>query len=182
MSLESTLWLVLVAFMIHDFEEIVFLPRWCGALPSSARRRIPPFMLRSLPSTAAQGSEGFAFQVWILFALIALSVLGCVELHLYTLIAAMALIAAAHGVGHCVQALVLRSYIPAVATAIPATAYWIYAVYALAARGLVRWEFLPWACLGVLAVGLPAFIGVKLLANRVFKQSGESKSEARPRG
>jgi hypothetical protein len=178
MSTASTMWLVLVAYMIHDFEEIVFLPRWCGALPSGARPRIPPFMLRSLGSTAAQGAEGFAFQVWILFALIALFTLACVELHLYTLMAAMALVAAAHGVGHCVQALVLRSYIPAVATAIPATAYWIYAVNALAARGLVRWESLPWACLGILAVGLPAFIGVKLFANRVFRQSGASKSEA----
>lgn len=66
MSTESTMWLVLVAYMIHDFEEIIFLPRWCRTLPPRARRRIPPFILRSLESTAAQGSAGFAFQVWFL--------------------------------------------------------------------------------------------------------------------
>lgn len=178
MSVESTMWLGLVAFMIHDFEEIIFIPRWSRSMSIRAGGRIPRSFEKVLSSTAAQGAEGFAFQVWILFAMVSVIILACVEFHLYTLFIAFALIGAVHGIGHCLQALFLRMYVPAVGTAIPASAYWVFAAHALAVRGLIHWEALPLNCLALGGIMLPAFIGIKILANRIFSGSPASVPNA----
>lgn len=119
-------WLLPILFMVHDFEEIIFLRAWFHRHRSVLSERIPRFAGRILPHMEQTSVPAFVLGVAEEFILISgvtvLSVVFDCDVVWFGVFFALSL----HLVIHILQAAVLRSYVPSLATSIALLPYCVY--------------------------------------------------------
>ena len=156
MSTESIMWLFPIVFMIHEFEEIIFLPRWLR------RNRLfiskNPQMADNLDSWDLS-TTAFAAVVLDEYILLAAITLVCVEYRMYSLFAAVTIGYLIHVCIHVGQALFLQRYIPAVGSGVFTAAYNCFSLYYLNMLQLLNWNSV--AFLSPLVI---LFIGLNLVS------------------
>ena len=114
MSRDTIVWLSVVLFMVHEFEEIIFIRPWLSRFrddPRARRQAFWGFRSFSTPTLAAM-----IFEEFVLFSLIAL--VSVVTGYL-PLIAGFLIPYALHLLGHVLEALRLRMRTPSAVTAAP---------------------------------------------------------------
>ncbi|WP_215830050.1 HXXEE domain-containing protein [Pelorhabdus rhamnosifermentans] len=140
MSIESMMWLFPIVFMIHEFEEIIFLPRWMKKNSIDLHKKIPHIAQKMVLRLEALSTAAFAVAVFEEFILLSVLTLFCVEGGLYSLFAAVTIGYLVHVVIHLAQAMFLRRYIPAVGTGLFTGVYSIFSLYYLHLLGLLNWN------------------------------------------
>jgi hypothetical protein len=169
MSRDTIVWLSVVLFMVHEFEEIIFIRPWLSRFrddPRARRQAFWGFRSFSTPTLAAM-----IFEEFVLFSLIAL--VSVVTGYL-PLIAGFLIPYALHLLGHVLEALRLRMRTPSAVTAALTLPWYGYAIWALASGGRA-WEAIAWA------VGLSLVISANFdliyrlrprLERRLFPEGG----------
>lgn len=126
-TFDHIVYLLPIVFMLHEFEEIVFLKPWLERNEAWIRRKFPRFE-KALAGTASLSPAAFALIVAEEFILVSLATLAALVFHIYYPWLAVLLAFSLHTVVHLVQGLVLRRHIPVIATSILALAYGIWGV------------------------------------------------------
>lgn len=122
LTTRTLIWLFPIAFMLHDFEEVILGEPWlkknAGEVLARLPRRVPAFLTRQIRDVFAKSAGEFALSVGLIFALVSLSAFLALEAGQY----AFFLLASGgfflHGFMHVGQAVLLRRYVPAVITSL----------------------------------------------------------------
>jgi hypothetical protein len=123
MHTNTLIWLFLVVFIVHDFEEIIMMAPWMRKNRAELERRWPRLAPRMLAVTGGLSTPAFALAVCVLFIAIAAATVAVVEFQLYALWGAMLLVFMLHFVMHIAQWIILRRYVPVIITSLPGTVY-----------------------------------------------------------
>ncbi len=122
LTTQTLIWLFPIAFMFHDFEEVILREPWlkknAGDVLARLPRGVPAFLRKQIRAVFAETAGEFAFPVGLAFALASFSAFLALEYGQY----AFFLLASGgfflHGFMHVGQALLLRRYVPAVITSL----------------------------------------------------------------
>ncbi|MEW9702184.1 HXXEE domain-containing protein [Paenibacillus sp. SI8] len=167
-SLHSLIWLFIVTFMIHDFEEIIFVERWMNKNHASARLALPKPLRRRFDSFRNITSSQFAVAVALEFIIFIPTTIMAADFHYFLLFIGFNAILLIHVFTHLFQVFFLRMYTPGVVTAVFVTLpYSVYLFYRLAEIGVLNWSLF----LNSLNVGLillPLVIFGHIIAKRII--------------
>ena len=164
MNIDTVIWLLPAVFMVHDFEEIIFMKAWLNRNASRLRTRFPRIASRIIPHLESLSTEAFALCVAEEFILLCLAVLLMAENGWYSAFAGLVLAYGAHLIVHLVQALAFRSYIPAVLMSLLTAPYCFWALFSC--RHLIVWtEAIGWAGI-FLTIIVPNLLLMHLLAGK----------------
>lgn len=132
MTPEAVVMLVLVAFMIHEFEEIVFIKPWLSR--QRANRRISSHPFSAMRDLSTSTIALLIAEEFIVFSGVALS---AVLFGWYSLFEGFLLLYSLHLVGHILEPLRYRCNTPSFATSILTLPLCVFALYYLSTHGLV---------------------------------------------
>ena len=119
-------WLLPIVFMLHDFEEIIFMENWFSHNREKLLKRVPKLAPKILSHTDQLTTARIALGVACMFLLVVAVTLISVISGVYYVWLAGFIVFSIHLFVHIAQSLVLRSYVPAVATSILALPYSIW--------------------------------------------------------
>jgi hypothetical protein len=128
MKTEMLMWLFPVVFMIHEFEEILFVRRWIDRNREKLASRFPRLSKRALSRLEGVSTASFAFVVAEEFILVSIVTFAADLFSNYALFIGLVIAYGVHQVVHILQFLVYRGYIPAIVTG---TLTGIYTVYVI---------------------------------------------------
>ncbi len=135
MSLNVVAWVSVTLFLVHEFEEIVFIKPWLRRHRNDPRARRTAFW--SFADTTTSTIAALIFEEYVLFVIVAFI---SVSMGNAALLAGLLVPYALHLVGHIIEALRLRMRTISVATSVATLPWYIYAVLHLAQgaeRGVV---------------------------------------------
>jgi hypothetical protein len=112
----TLIWLFPIAFMFHDFEEILFWELWLSKNGAEVRNRVPAFLTGQVDAIVGKSTAQFAFPVLLIFSLTVLSSFLAVEYESYGFFLMASGAFFLHGFMHIGQAIALRRYVPAAIT------------------------------------------------------------------
>ncbi len=166
MKPETLMWLFPIMFMLHDFEEIIFMKSWGTRHATALDAKLPARLRRLTHSTLDLSTPAFAFAVMLIFLVLSLATLICVEYNLYAFWLGMVIVYFLHAIIHIFQSIYLRMYVPAVVTSILTGGYCLYALH----TGFFQWQ-IPWQPVGVsILIGILPFAGLFVLIVSAAKQ------------
>lgn len=152
------MWLLLVVFMVHDFEEIIMMRPWFRKNEGYIKARFPRLAPRLL-SHASLSTPAFALAVLSEFIILSAAILASVELGLYSLWAGILVAFTVHLVIHIASFVVLRRYVPYIITSVLAMVYSIYAFIVFKNAGLfVITDALVWTVILLIVMGANLFL------------------------
>jgi hypothetical protein len=117
-DIKIIIWLFPILFIFHDFEEIIFMQPWLNKNRRYLCERFPKLSKKLLPHFDKITTSSFAFGVAEEFILISIVTVVSYITNWYNLWLGLFIAFALHLVIHCFQALIVRSYIPAIITSI----------------------------------------------------------------
>lgn len=116
MDAHTLIWLFPIAFMFHDFEELIFWEVWLTKHGEEVKRRVPAFLARPVSTIVEKSTAQTALSVCLIFSLTVLASFLAVEYGKYGFFLAASGAFFLHGFMHVGQAVVLRKYVPALIT------------------------------------------------------------------
>lgn len=124
MSIDTNtlIWLFPIAFMLHDFEEIILGEPWlrrnAGEIKNRIKNRVPAFVAKQIEAVLDKSATELAFPISLIFGLTFISSYLAVEHgeNGFFLLASGAFFL--HGFMHLGQAIALRRYVPAVISSV----------------------------------------------------------------
>ncbi|MFB6318835.1 HXXEE domain-containing protein [Saccharicrinis sp. FJH54] len=116
-------------FMIHEFEEIIFMQSWVKRAEPKITSRLPNLGSMIIRRQKALSTAGFAFIVAEEFLLVTALTIMTYFTASYTLFMSLVLVYSLHLFVHIGQAIVLRSYIPALVTSLLTVVYGTYVIH-----------------------------------------------------
>ncbi len=137
MKTELLMWLFPVVFMIHEFEEILFVRQWISRNREKLVRRFPRLAKRMLPRLEAITTASFAFVVAEEFILVSVATFGAYWFANYALFIGMVIAYGLHLAVHILQFAVYRGYIPAIITSALTGIYTAYCIRHFWIHGLM---------------------------------------------
>ncbi|HZG71167.1 MAG TPA: HXXEE domain-containing protein [Chondromyces sp.] len=138
-SIETLIWLFPITFLIHDFEEIIFVESWFKKYRKEILPRIPKNMKAAFQDLASTTSTRFAIPVFLQFILYIFAALIAVEQHIYEPLLGMNIILFLHVFMHIGQSLYFRVYALGAGSALLVTLpYSVYLFYRLLHEGLAH--------------------------------------------
>ncbi|MEY9091635.1 hypothetical protein ABH899_000234 [Paenibacillus sp. RC84] len=167
LSLNAVVWLFLAAFMIHDFEEIIFVESWMNRNYARLRPRVPGPGQKLFKDMSNVKSSQFAVAVFVEFILFIPVTYLAAERGIWALFIGFNALLFVHVFTHLGQSLLLRSYTPGVVTAVAVSLpYSVYLFYRLLRDGAATWQdLLTCAPLGLLL--LPVVLAGHKLGKKV---------------
>lgn len=173
LELSHLIWLFLVVFMFHDFEEIVMVEGWVRAKKDMIRRTVPERLMKMLEPSLSMNTAQFAVAVSCIFAVLSAAVILTVTtlssgtyLPFFLVCLHVMFLHVFMHVGHTV---VLRTYTPGVVTAVAfVLPYSLYTYDRLLEAGLVTWPLL-WSTLPFSLLIIP----VLYVAHRLGEAAGK---------
>lgn len=137
-SINSLIWLFLVAFMLHDFEEIIRIEPWFRKHYDRIYRKAPSRFRKNVQTFSRITSSQFAVAVCIEFIVFVPITFMAAEKGNYLLFLGFNAVILLHVFMHIGQAMYLRMLIPGVVTAVFITLpYTVYLFYRLLNENLV---------------------------------------------
>jgi hypothetical protein len=133
------MWLLVVVFMIHDFEETILMMPWLASRKGLIQARFPKNAARLLPAYAGLTSAGFALAVAEEFVIVSAVTLAAVEFGWYAFWLGLLIGFFIHLLFHIATTLAVRMYVPVILTGIPASLYCVYALIVFSRNGLAPW-------------------------------------------
>jgi hypothetical protein len=173
-STHTLIWLFPIAFIFHDFEELLFLPPWLKKNAPDIRDRIPVWLVRHLDSMSQRSNGAFATAVCFPFILAALSSFLAVEHQSYGFFLLAGAMFFVHGFGHLFQTLLLRRYVPGVFTSLLfVIPYGLFLFARLLGEGIVGWTGLLVYCVAGAVLFLPFIVAVLKLGEIVYARAAK---------
>lgn len=117
-DIKIVVWLFPILFIFHDFEEIILMQSWISKNRHYLCERFPTLSKRLLPHFDNITTSSFAFGVAEEFILISIITIVSYVTNWYILLVGFFIVFTLHLVIHCLQALIVRKYVPAVITSI----------------------------------------------------------------
>jgi hypothetical protein len=137
-SIETLIWLFPITFLIHDFEEIIFVEAWFKKNYERILPRIPNGMKEIFQDLASTTSARFSIPVFLQFIVYVFASFIAVEQQTYGLLLGVNVILFLHVFMHIGQSLYVKVYALGVGSAILVTLpYSIYLFYRLINEGLI---------------------------------------------
>jgi hypothetical protein len=121
LDIVTLIWLFPIAFMLHDFEELIFFEPWLkknASVITGLKERLPAFLKGQLDALAGRTTAPFAFSVLLIFILASLSSLLAAACGNYVFFLAFSSLFLLHGFVHVGQAVLLRRYVPSLVTSL----------------------------------------------------------------
>jgi hypothetical protein len=119
---QTLIWLFPIAFMFHDFEELIFGDPWLRKNAADIRARIqgrvPAFIADQIGTVLEKPAAELAFPVCLIFAMSSLSAFLAAQNGSYGFFLLASGSFFLHGFMHAGQAVMLRRYVPAVITSV----------------------------------------------------------------
>ncbi len=117
-DMHTLIWLFPIAFMFHDFEEIIlggpWLRKYAGEIEARIKNRVPVFLAEQIGAVLDKSATELAFPVGLIFSLTFISSFVAVVYEQYGFFLLASGSFFLHGFMHLGQAIALRKYIPAV--------------------------------------------------------------------
>lgn len=155
----SVIWLFPIVFMLHDFEEIIFMKWWMQ------RNRLVLLKKYSRISNVYNelSTEAFALAVSEEFIILILITLGSIIFNWYYLWFGALIGFFVHLVAHIIQWIIFKKYIPAIVTTVPAMIYSIYAISLIYNNGDMEiLSLIMWSIFGIILVFINLIFAHKL--------------------
>ncbi|MFX3631564.1 MAG: HXXEE domain-containing protein [Candidatus Pristimantibacillus sp.] len=138
-SLNTLIWLFLVAFMLHDFEEIIWIEPWFRKHYKSVCSKIPQKFHKDVQSFAKMTSSQFAVAVCIEFIVFVPFTFLATEKGNYLLFLGFNVVMLLHVFMHIGQSVFLKMWVPGVITAVCVTLpYTVYLFYRMLNENVVE--------------------------------------------
>lgn len=122
MDIHTIIGLFPIAFMLHDFEEIIFGEAWlrknAGEIRLLVKNRIPAFLAGQIDAVFDKTTSELAFPICLIFSLACLSSFLAIEYDQYGFFLIASAVFFLHGFMHLGQSIILRRYVPAAASSI----------------------------------------------------------------
>jgi hypothetical protein len=131
MKLDTMMWLLLVIFMFHEFEEIIMMKPWITKNKSHLRQRFPVFTSRLFPHFERLSASSISLIIAIEFLMVSALIYSAVEFELYPLWTSFLLIFTFHLIFHIISFMLYRKYVPVIVTSIITIPYCLYTLYSL---------------------------------------------------
>lgn len=141
-EMKFILWLFPILFMFHDFEEIIFMQAWLNKNRSYLRDKFPGLSSKLLPHFDTITTPAFALGVAEEFILLSIITIVSYAMDCYSLWVGLFVAFTVHLIIHCLQALVVRKYIPALITSViclPVCFYIIRYIVVLFPLDMIIW-------------------------------------------
>lgn len=157
-NIDTLIWLFPIAFMLHDFEEIILGEPWLRKngrdILARVPKGLPAVFTRQLSTIIGKAAYQFSSPICLIFVLTSLASFLAVVHHQYGFFILASGMFFLHGFMHIGQAILLRKYIPAVITSILVVIpYGLVLFRWLIAEGIVNVSGLPlYAILAVLLI------------------------------
>lgn len=180
-STPTLLWLFPIAFMLHDFEELIGFEPWLKRhgyeIRSRLERRLPTLMVKQVDAILGKTTAEFAVPVLLIFMLTVVSTFIAVEFHHYGFFLAASACFVLHGLMHIGQAIALRRYVPALGTSIfIVLPYGVLLYERLFSEGIARWPgIFLYALLGLVAI-VPLILVMHWMGQRIIGVFGRGIS------
>jgi hypothetical protein len=176
-SIHTVIWLLPIAFMFHDLEEIVTVEAWMQRNRADLHKRLPARIVKAVERDLSMETASFAVAVSFMLLGVSLSTVwaGISLDHGGSMLPFAGALAVffVHSFTHMGQAIALRRYTPGVVTSIVIVLpYSVYTYYRLVADELLTWKM---AALGF-PVGLICAAPLLLLGHKVGKRINNSCS------
>ncbi len=160
----TAVWLLPIVFMLHDFEEILLMKPWLHKNGDVLKKRFPrfaPMIAHQQGLSTAAFALAVAEEFIIISAVTALAYMFSSYAAWFAVLMAFAL----HLIMHIGQSLMIKGYVPAVATALPAMAYCGWALWLAAGQGLFTiGQGILLTLLGTAAIVINLWLALKLAA------------------
>ncbi len=114
----TLIWLFPIAFMFHDFEEIIFWELWPKKHGAEVKRRVPAFLAGQVSAIVEKSTAEASFSIFWIFSLTVPSSFLATQYENYGFFLLASGAFFLHGFMHVGQAVVLRKYVPAVITSV----------------------------------------------------------------
>jgi len=155
-------WLLLVVFMIHDFEEIIFFKSWIRK-NKDLDEKLPKVLRRFLPDFNNLSTSAFTLAVAEEFILLSLIILVSVLLNNYVLWLAAFMGFFFHLFIHIGQGIVLKRYVFGLWTSFPALIYCVYVLNEIITNNIFQTsQIILWTVIGLGLMGVNLIFAHKL--------------------
>ena len=159
----TLIWLLPIIFMIHDFEEIIFMKSWFNKNGNYLAERFPKIGKKLVSRYNNFSTAGFALAVAEEFVLLSLITVGSIICNSYVLWLAAFMGFFAHLLIHLVQWIMVKRYIPAICTTFIALIYCGYTFYIIITNNLFHFsEIVLWGIIGCVLMGVNLALAHKL--------------------
>lgn len=140
-SINSLIWLFLVAFMLHDFEEIIRIEPWYRKHFNKIYHSVPESFKKDVLAFSRMTASQFSVAVCIEFVIFIPFTYMAAEKGIFLLFLGFNVVLLLHVFMHVGQALYLRMLVPGVITAVGITLpYSVYLFYRLINEHLIEWK------------------------------------------
>lgn len=121
-DLTTLIWLFPIAFMLHDFEELLFFEPWlkknASTIQSRLQGRAPELFQKQVNLILGKTTIQFAFPIALIFLLVSLSTLMAAVWQVYTPFLLAGSLFFLHGFMHLGQSVLLRRWVPSSITSL----------------------------------------------------------------
>ncbi len=169
-SLPTLLWLFPITFLLHDFEEILFVEAWFKKNYSTVIHKIPDSFKKTFHKMSYITAVQFALPVLFQFITYSIATYIAVEHHYYPMFTGFNLLLLIHVFMHIGQSLLLGVYALGVGTAVFVTLpYSLYLFYRLLDEGVIEQidllTSIPYGLITIALVYIGHKIAQKLIAS-----------------
>jgi hypothetical protein len=172
MDTHTLIWLFPVAFMFHDFEEIIFWEVWLQKHGDEVKHRVPAFLAKPVSTIVEKSTAQTALSVCLIFSLTVLASFLAAEYGKYGFFLLTVGGFFLHGFMHLGQAIILRKYVPALITsALIVIPYGLILYGRLIKEGIVAMPGLLAYFLFAVILILPLILIMHRLGDTLYKQA-----------
>lgn len=176
MDTHTLIWLFPIAFMFHDFEEIILGEPWlkknAGEIKERIKNRVPAFLAEQIGAALDKSAAELAFPVSLIFALTCISAYLAVEYKAYGFFFLASGAFFLHGFMHVGQAIILRRYIPAVISSVLIVIPYGLVLYGrLIQEGMVDMSGLPVYFLLAVVMTIPFILVMHKVGDYLYKRT-----------
>jgi hypothetical protein len=163
MELKFLILLFPVVFMFHDFEEIIFFKTWLTKNKDLLKSRFPRLSDRVLPHLQKLSTAGFSVAVAEEFILLSIITYTSIWWQNYFLWFAIFMAFSIHLIGHVIQWIIFRKYVPSIVTSLISLPYCVYTIYSfLSASTMSVLQVVAWTMIGLVIMLLNLILAHKL--------------------
>ena len=163
MSIQTLVWLFIVAFLLHDLEEIIALEPWIRKNRDRVFSKVPQRLKSNLTTMLNMTSSQFAVAVLLEFIIFIPFTFVAAEQGKYFVFLSFNTLFFLHVFTHLGQSLYMRMYTPGVVSVVLIVLpYCSYLFYRMISEELVTWGLVLWSIpLGFIVIPI-VLIGHKL--------------------
>lgn len=142
MDPEILVWLFPIIFMIHEFEEMIFMPAWLKKNRSFAMNKFPVMGKRFITQQESISGAAFTLIVAEEFVLASIIVIISALTKNFNLYLGLVIAYSIHLLGHIGQTIALRRYTPAIVTSLLTGIFCVYVIYQFVVLDLLIYSLL----------------------------------------